>query len=136
MGRFLRGESEVCPTTPRGYFDSEAEEILTAFRRKALSDRSPELFADFPADQLAKDLRNAWHPPARRIYRNWLLYMASQRAGRSKSLPLNGRCRTRQDSGIPAGHHGRKLVALRSGEPRAGRDPLADLLTQKRDRIL
>jgi homoserine O-succinyltransferase len=95
IGRFLRGESEVCPTIPRGYFDSEAEEILTAFRRKALTDRTPELFADFPADQLAKDLRNVWHPPARRIYRNWLLYMASQRAGRSKPLAFNGRYRTR-----------------------------------------
>src|SRR5580692_5795698 len=91
MGRFLRGENEVCPTIPRGYFDTEAEEILIAFRRKALSDRSPELFADFPADQLAKDLRNAWHPPARRIYRNWLLYMASQRAGRSKPFAFNGK---------------------------------------------
>ena len=135
MGRFLRAESEVCPTIPRGYFDSEAEETLTAYRRKALSDRSPELFADFPADQLAKDLRNAWHPAARRIYRNWLLYMASQRAGRSKPLALSGTRRARSDSGIPDRHHGRKLVALRSREPRAGRDPLADLLTKGRDRI-
>ena len=135
MGRFLRAESEVCPTIPTGYFNTEAEELLTAFRRKALTDRSPELFADFPADQAAKDLRNAWHPAARRLYRNWLLYMASRRAGRSKPLAFNGRCRTMSDSGIPARHHGRKLVALRSGEPRAGRDPLADLLTKKRDRI-
>jgi homoserine O-succinyltransferase len=93
MGRFLQGQSEVCPTIPRGYFDTEAEEILTAFRREALADRRPEFFAGFPADQLAKDLRNAWHPPARRIYRNWLLYMASQRAGRSRPLDLSGTCR-------------------------------------------
>jgi homoserine O-succinyltransferase len=92
MGRFLRGESEVCPTIPRGYFGTEAEEILTAFRRKALSDRCPEFFASFPADQAAKDLRNAWRQPARRIYRNWLLYMASQRAGRSRPLDLSGTC--------------------------------------------
>jgi homoserine O-succinyltransferase/O-acetyltransferase len=84
MGRYLRAESEVCPTIPTGYFDMEAEEILIAFRREALSDRRPELFAGFPADRLAKDLRNVWHPPARRIYRNWLLYMASQRAQRSR----------------------------------------------------
>jgi homoserine O-succinyltransferase len=95
MGRFLRGENEVCPTIPRGYFDTEAEEMMTAFRRKALSDRRPELFADFPADQAAKDLRNVWQPPAKRIYRNWLLYMALQRAGRSKPLAFNGRYRTR-----------------------------------------
>jgi homoserine O-succinyltransferase len=135
MGRFLRGENEVCPTIPRGYFDTEAEAILTAFRQKALSDRRPEFFASFPADQLARDLRNVWCQPAKRIYRNWLLYIASQRAGRSRPLALSGRCRTRPDSGIPARDHGCKLVPLRSGEPRAGRDPLADLLTKKRDRI-
>jgi homoserine O-succinyltransferase len=148
MGRFLRGESEVCPTTPRGYFDTEAEEILTAFRRKALSDRRPELFAGFAADQLAKDLRNVWHPPARRIYRNWLLYMASRRAGRSKPLALNGgepeeaRGEALSPTGIPARHHGGKLVAVRSGDPRAGRRPQsarglspADLMRKQRDRI-
>jgi homoserine O-succinyltransferase/O-acetyltransferase len=43
MGRFLQGQSEVCPTIPRGYFDTEAEEILTAFRRKDLSDRRPAM---------------------------------------------------------------------------------------------
>ena len=110
MGRFLRGENEVCPTIPRGYFGTEAEEILTTFRRKALSDRCPEFFADFPADHLAKNLRNVWHLPARRIYRNWLLYMASQRARRSRPLALNGRSRTRPVSdrgGDRAfGHHG------------------------------
>jgi homoserine O-succinyltransferase/O-acetyltransferase len=84
MGRFLRGENEVCPTIPHGYFETEAEEIVTAFRQNALSDRRPELFAGFPADQLAKDLRNDWRRPARRVYRNWLLYMASQRAERSR----------------------------------------------------
>ncbi|MGH6715940.1 MAG: homoserine O-succinyltransferase MetA [Bradyrhizobium sp.] len=85
MGRFLRRESEVCPTIPSGYFDKEAEETLTAFRQKALSDRRPELFAGFPADRLASDLRDVWHPPAMRIYRNWLVYMASQRARRPRA---------------------------------------------------
>ncbi|WP_083519208.1 homoserine O-succinyltransferase MetA [Bradyrhizobium jicamae] len=96
MGRFLRGENEVCPTIPRGYFDTAAEEILTTYRRKALSDRCPEFFADFPADYLARDLRNVWQPPARHIYRNWLLYMASLRTGRSRLGPLNGRYRRDQ----------------------------------------
>jgi homoserine O-succinyltransferase len=111
MGRFLQGQSEVCPTIPRGYFDTEADEILTAFRREALADRRPEFFADFPADQLAKDLRNAWHPPARRIYRNWLLYMASQRAERSRPSALNGRRR--------------RALAGRPDEA-AGSDPIAE----------
>lgn len=112
MGRFLRGENEVCPTIPRGYLNEAAEEMLIAFRQKALSDKRPELFADFPADQAAKDLSNVWHQPAKRIYRNWLLYMVSQRAGRSK--PLGAREAALSAAGIPARRHGRKLVAARS----------------------
>ncbi|MGY8661333.1 homoserine O-succinyltransferase [Bradyrhizobium sp. UFLA05-109] len=110
MGRFLRGENEVCPTIPKGYLDEKAEALLTAFRQKALADRSPELFADFPVDEVTKDLNNVWHLPAKRIYRNWLLYMVSQRAGRSKP-PREAALST---AGIPARRHGRKLVAARS----------------------
>jgi homoserine O-succinyltransferase len=93
MGRFLRGENEVCPTIPTGYFATEAEEILTAFRQKALSDRRPEFFAEFPADQLARDLRNDWRWPATHVYRNWLLYMASQGAERRGPLSRSGASR-------------------------------------------
>jgi len=79
MGRFLRGENDVCPTIPTGYFDSEAEELAAAFRRRALSDRRPELFAAFPANRLARDIRNLWRPSAGRIYRNWLSCLAERR---------------------------------------------------------
>jgi homoserine O-succinyltransferase/O-acetyltransferase len=87
MGRFLRGESEVCPTIPKGYFDTEAEGILTAFQRGAISNRSLEFFAGFPTDRLAKRVRNVWRPAAMRIYRNWLLY---REAGRSGRRPAGG----------------------------------------------
>jgi homoserine O-succinyltransferase len=86
MGRFLRGESEVCPTIPKGYFGAKAEDILTVFRHGAIANRRPEFFADFPTDRLAKDIRNVWQSPARRIYRNWLLYLKAQRDGRSKPV--------------------------------------------------
>lgn len=119
MGRFLRGENDVCPTIPKGYFGEEAEEIQFAFRQKALSDRHPELFADFPVDQLSKDLTNIWHLPAKRMYRNWLLYLVSQRAGHSK--PLGAREAALSAAGIPARRHGRKLVAARSA--RLARSP-------------
>ncbi|WP_027546411.1 homoserine O-succinyltransferase [Bradyrhizobium sp. WSM2254] len=112
MGRFLRGENEVCPTIPTGYLNEGAEEMMIAFRQKALSDRNPELFAEFPVDRLTKDLRNVWHLPAQRIYRNWLLYMVSQRAGRSK--PLGAREAALSAAGISAHRHGRKLIAARS----------------------
>jgi homoserine O-succinyltransferase/O-acetyltransferase len=101
MGRYLRGENDVCPTIPRGYFSAEAEQTLTAFRQKALSDRCPEFFASFPADQLAKNLRNNWRRPARRLYRNWLLYMASRRAERRRPLTFNRPYRVPQPSQRP-----------------------------------
>ncbi|MGY8635147.1 homoserine O-succinyltransferase [Bradyrhizobium sp. 14AA] len=112
MGRFLRGENEVCPTIPRGYLNEDAEKMLIAFRQKALSDRRPELFSDFPADQLARDLSNVWRLPAQRIYRNWLLYIVSQRARRSNSS--GAREAALSSAGIPARRHRRKLVAVRS----------------------
>jgi homoserine O-succinyltransferase len=131
MGRFLRGESEICPTIPRGYFDAEAEEILTAFRRKALSDRRREFFADFPADELAKDLRNVWHPQATRIYRNWLLYIASQRARCSRPASMNGVDRGRIRTAVPAEAGAVRAARLASRWPEQGRD----LLTKNRHRI-
>jgi homoserine O-succinyltransferase/O-acetyltransferase len=94
MGRFLRGESEVCPTIPKGYFDVEAEEILTAFRREAMTNRCPEFFAGFPTDRLAKDVRNVWQSSSRRIYRNWLLYLQARRVERPVVRPVGGAARS------------------------------------------
>jgi homoserine O-succinyltransferase len=95
MGRFLRGENEVCPTIPKGYFDAESEAILTAFRRGAITNRGPELFAGFPTERLANDVRNVWQSTARRIYRNWLLYMEARRAERSIVSLVGGTARSR-----------------------------------------
>ncbi len=90
MGRFLRGESEVCPTVPKGYFKTELEEMLADFRRKAICNRGPAHFADFPTDRLAKEVTNDWHPAAGRIYGNWLTYMADRRTARPASSPSRG----------------------------------------------
>ena len=78
VGRFLRQETETYPATPAGYFSKDAEERLITFERYAISDRRPELLANFPVDQLAKVLRNTWHSAATRVYRNWMLYMSSK----------------------------------------------------------
>jgi homoserine O-succinyltransferase len=130
IGRFLRGENDVCPTIPRGYFGTDAEEIMAAFRRKALSDRRPELFADFPADEVAKDLRNVWHPAAKRIYRNCLLYMASQRAGRTRPSALNGKDRVLPSAPRRPGPAAVETVLSRHyGRPaseQAGSDPTTE----------
>jgi homoserine O-succinyltransferase len=79
IGRFLRRESENYPAMPKNYFDGDAVKTLVAFEREALSDRQPDLFASFPVDRLARDLRNTWHSAAEQIYRNWILYLSSQK---------------------------------------------------------
>jgi homoserine O-succinyltransferase/O-acetyltransferase len=88
IGRFLRGENENYPTMPQGYFGAAAERTLVTFQREALLDRRAELLASFPVDELAGDLKNTWHPAAKRMYRNWILYLSSQKARRSKPLAV------------------------------------------------
>jgi homoserine O-succinyltransferase/O-acetyltransferase len=84
IGRFLRRENDVYPNMPQGYFDIVAEENLASFKREAFASRRPELLASFPVDRLARDLKNTWHPAARRIYRNWISYLSSQKARRPR----------------------------------------------------
>ncbi|QOZ46231.1 homoserine O-succinyltransferase [Bradyrhizobium sp. CCBAU 53340] len=112
MGRFLRGENEVCPTIPRSYLNEGAEELLIAFRQEALSHRRSELFADFPLDRLANNLSNVWRLPAQRIYRNWLLYLVSQQARRSNAS--GAREESLSAVGLATRRHQRRLVAARS----------------------
>ena len=89
VGRFLRRENENYPTMPKGYFNRDAEETIIAFKREALSDRHPELFASFPVDRLAQDVKNTWHSGAKRTYRNWILYLSSQKTRRPKSVVVS-----------------------------------------------
>ena len=77
--RFLRRERETYPPMPRGYFDEDTVDALTAVRERALSDRREELLADFPTALLAGKVTNTWRSAAARVYRNWLLYMCAQK---------------------------------------------------------
>jgi homoserine O-succinyltransferase/O-acetyltransferase len=86
MGRFLRGESEVCPTIPKNYFNAEARKILIQFETEAKVNRCAEFFAGFPTDRLARTVRNVWQSPAKRIYRNWLLYLKTHRSENPRGL--------------------------------------------------
>ena len=88
IGRFLRRENERYPTMPWGYFGRVAEQGLVTFENEARLSRRLELLASFPADRLARDLRNTWHSAAKRIYRNWILYLSSQKARRSQLLTV------------------------------------------------
>jgi hypothetical protein len=68
---------------PKGYFDADAEDLLTAFQRHALSDRRIEVFGSFPVDTVATNLKNSWRSAAICIYRNWITYL-SRRADRQE----------------------------------------------------
>jgi homoserine O-succinyltransferase len=88
VGRFLRREQEIYPTMPQAYFSKVSEEALVAFQLEAMSARRPELLASFPADRLAQGLRNTWRTAAEHIYRNWILYLSSQKARRVEPLAV------------------------------------------------
>jgi len=94
--RFLRRERDSYPAMPRGYFDDDTVDVLTAVRERALSDRREELLADFPTALVAGKVRNTWHSAAVCVYRNWLLYLCAQKDRRLKA-------RERRTPGKPLG---------------------------------
>lgn len=79
IGRFLRRENERYPNMPQGYFDKESERLLTEYQILALSDRRKELLTNFPLDRVAASLKSTWQFAARRIYRNWILYLSERK---------------------------------------------------------
>jgi homoserine O-succinyltransferase len=79
VGRFLRHEREGYPALPRHYLDAASERSLEAFRRRALSERNPELLEGFPVAAIVERFANSWHAAALRLYRNWLSCLAARR---------------------------------------------------------
>jgi homoserine O-succinyltransferase len=84
--RFLRSERETYPTMPHGYFDQPAGRILSDFQAYALADRREEILAAFP-EPVIECLQNTWQSSATGVYRNWLRYLASNRAEQPAFLP-------------------------------------------------
>ena len=77
--RFLGGERDSYPETPRNYFDDYTRTVLAAFRERALRNRSIDLLSSFPA--VAEErLVHAWGGFAAQLYTNWLSYLAGHRA--------------------------------------------------------
>jgi len=91
LGRYLRREREIYPAMPRGYFDDATVALLTAFRARALAERSEELIAQFPLGEVERAIKAPWKPAAARIYRNWLTFVAARKQRRPATatvLPL------------------------------------------------
>ena len=77
--RFLKRERETFPTMPKGYFDAEAEHLLSEFREQALSDPREERITAFPEAAVASTLQHSWKPSSICIYSNWLRYVTSRK---------------------------------------------------------
>ena len=73
--RYLTRETDTYPTMPHDYFDEQAMASCLALQERAMSDRRPEISADFP---VVGSVRNTWRLTATRIYRNWFSYLAEQ----------------------------------------------------------
>jgi homoserine O-succinyltransferase len=92
IGRFLRRERETYPPMPHGYFDEETVAALTVLRERALRDRREELLTEFPIALAAGKVANTWRSTAETLYRNWLQYIAAQKAAREgREMEVEGR---------------------------------------------
>jgi homoserine O-succinyltransferase len=82
ISRFLSGERDNYPAFPAGYFDTETEERLANFERRARVERRPALSTELPDRTLRQDA--ATSASATMILRNWLNYLSD---GAQAALP-------------------------------------------------
>jgi homoserine O-succinyltransferase/O-acetyltransferase len=78
--RFLKRERDTYPSMPKGYFDAAHNKVLGDFQEAALANPREEAMAAFPDAAVAGTLQKTWQSAAIAIYRNWLHYVASQKA--------------------------------------------------------
>jgi homoserine O-succinyltransferase/O-acetyltransferase len=82
IGRYLRGERARYPAAPHGYFDDEAAELASSFRKRALADRRADLIRAFPKRALETGIAASWRATATAIYENWFDYLKGRKAER------------------------------------------------------
>jgi homoserine O-succinyltransferase len=74
ISRFLASERDSYPALPAGYFDTETEERLADFERRARVERRPALGTELPDRTLRQDA--AAGAAATALLRNWLSYLS------------------------------------------------------------
>jgi homoserine O-succinyltransferase len=80
--RFLSGEQESYPALPEGYFGEDTAGLLTAFRERAIQQRSIDLIVDLPVHGAAEErLPYSWRNVAAKIFSNWLCYLVTEGRG-------------------------------------------------------
>jgi homoserine O-succinyltransferase len=80
ISRYLAGERDSYPAIPVGYFDTETEDQLVSFERRAKFERRPALSAELPGRTLRPDI--ATGAAATAIFRNWLEYLSGGAAAK------------------------------------------------------
>jgi len=75
--RYLAGERDSYPEVPQSYFDIETIRAVEALRERALVNRDPALFDDFPAVKIEEP--SSWRRFAVRLYTNWVSYLAAHK---------------------------------------------------------
>jgi homoserine O-succinyltransferase len=78
ISRYLAGERDDYPAIPAGYFDTETENRLARFARRASTERRPALSAELPDRTLRQDI--AAGAAATGLFRNWLRYLSESSA--------------------------------------------------------
>lgn len=82
ISRFLAGQRDTYPAVPADYFDTQTEERLASFERRARVERRPALTTELPERTLRQDI--AAGAAATTIFKNWLEYLSQ---GARASLP-------------------------------------------------
>jgi homoserine O-succinyltransferase len=90
VGRFLRGERKDYPPPPHGYFNAAGTQLAAAFQERALAERKPAIFDDFPMGSLEHCVCPIAPPSSVRVYRNWLALLAAQKAQREHPIVYGG----------------------------------------------
>jgi homoserine O-succinyltransferase len=80
FGRFLRGEQQVCPQTPFGYFDAETERAFKAIAARARQEKDLRLISACSALAARMKPARRWRTHAVMLIRNWLEIIASAKA--------------------------------------------------------
>ena len=81
--RYLKGETNVHPLIPRGYFDSDTVAALTVLQEEAISSRREDLVIELSGILENINIESTWHATAVRIFGNWLRYICAQKKRRS-----------------------------------------------------
>jgi homoserine O-succinyltransferase len=83
VGRFLRGEREIHPAPPAGYFDDATLSVLGELAARGEAARDPQRIADYAGATEHAAPRASWRPWAIGIYRAWLEHIWARKAGRT-----------------------------------------------------